>query len=94
MKAWKKIKEQFGGVFGKEPDPDISTHKKRKHKPRRRYAPPPCIPGTITYKDRLVKHLGYDRRAADDLIQKYYENANDRQNARPERHEDLTLPDL
>ena len=35
---------------------------------RRRLNPPPCIPGTVTYRDRLVKHLGYDRREADRML--------------------------
>ena len=84
MKLWKKIKEQFGGTPGHPPGPITktypdpvlsSTHKKREHIPRRRLSPPPCIPGTITYRDRLVKHLGYDRRAADAMLKDWRENA-------------------
>lgn len=32
---------------------------------RKRISAPPCIPGTITYFDWLVRELGYDRRLAD-----------------------------
>lgn len=38
---------------------------KSKRKGQKRLQVPPCIPGTITYRDWLVKELGYDRRLAD-----------------------------
>lgn len=32
-----------------------------------RLGTPKCHPGTITYHDALVRHLGYDRRKADQM---------------------------
>ena len=40
---------------------------------RRRLNPPPCHPGTVTYRDRLVRHLGYDRRKADRMLKAWRE---------------------
>ncbi len=37
-----------------------------------RHAIPPCEPGTITYRDWLVKELGYDRRLADGYLYAYH----------------------
>ena len=34
-------------------------------------AVPPCHPGTITYHDWLVRHLGYNRRLADGYLYAY-----------------------
>jgi len=44
----------------------IGTRATRKG--HRRLKPPPCLPGTITYKDWLVRELGYDRRLADGYL--------------------------
>ena len=53
------------------PDPEFVKKVKKTRKPRKRLAAPPCTPGTITYRDALVRHLGYDRRAADQLLRRW-----------------------
>ncbi len=51
------------------PDPVMHKVLKRKKKrPTRRLAPPPCLPGTVTYRDALVRYLGYDRKKADKML--------------------------
>ena len=53
------------------PDPVFpgSLRKSSKpRKPRKRLGAPPCDPGTITYRDWLVRHVGYDRRLADRML--------------------------
>lgn len=60
-------------VFDKQ---HVRAHKSTKiaGKVRRCRLPrPPCVPGTITYRDALVKHLGYDRRAADKMLRDWRE---------------------
>ncbi len=57
-----KAKKYPDPVFVKKP----STRYRRKTIERkRRLGPPECYPGTVTYRDALVRHLGYDRRKAD-----------------------------
>ncbi len=62
-------------------DPSLSDPYHRKHsrggtklnrKGRKRLQMPPCIPGTITYFDWLVRELGYDRRLADGYMYAYH----------------------
>ena len=38
---------------------------------KKRFPVPDCVPGTVTYRDWLVRHLGYDRRLADGYIYAY-----------------------
>lgn len=44
---------------------------KANRKGRKRLSAPPCVPGTITYQDWLVRELGYDRRLADGYLFAY-----------------------
>ena len=47
----------------------IGTRANRKG--RKRLQAPDCVPGTITYRDWLVRELGYDRRLADGYMYAY-----------------------
>jgi len=54
-----------------------SRHSTRKNrKGRKRLQRPECIPGTITYRDWLVRHVGYDRRLADRMLATWREDTN------------------
>lgn len=64
------IRKKLG--YSREYPTPVFPEKILKHrKPRKRLGAPPCIPGTITYRDALVRHLGYDRRAADKLLREW-----------------------
>lgn len=65
------------------PDPSL-RRKKRAHggnakrKPwniTKSLAKPKCEPGTITYHDWLVRHVGYDRRLADRMLRAWQEDS-------------------
>lgn len=82
----KGITESFGRKTEKVyPDPVIEhvDHQhsrkstKRSRTGRRRLGVPKCHPGTITYRDQLVRHLGYDRRAADRMLKAWRDEGGD-----------------
>jgi len=63
-------------------DPRL-RQKKRAHGGNRKTKPwnitkalamPSCDPGTVTYRDWLVRHLGYDRRLADRMLAAWRED--------------------
>lgn len=65
------------------PDPSLRK-RKRAHGGNRKEGPwnitksiakPKCEPGTITYRDWLVRHVGYDRRLADRMLRAWQEDS-------------------
>ena len=73
-KLFRRTKNYDTPVFDKRP---VRAHKSTKVAGKVRHCRltlPPCIPGTITYRDALVKHLGYDRRTADKMLREWRES--------------------
>lgn len=48
-----------------------SRHGTRSNRPTKKRQQLPCEPGTIVYRDWLVRELGYDRRLADGYLYAY-----------------------
>ena len=81
--AFAATMSRIAGFFGKSKsyvDPALTDPYARQRtrigtkanrKGSRRLKAPPCVPGTITYFDWLVKELNYDRRLADGYLYAY-----------------------
>ena len=88
MAAFAATFSRIASFFGRTHsygDPSLSDpyHRKRSRagttsnrKGKKRLGTPPCVPGTITYLDWLVKELGYDRRLADGYLYAYHNGYN------------------